>query len=80
MTRVLAIDDEPHILRALRVNLSVRGYEITTASTGAGALRAAAAHRPDVPILDLGLPDLSGIKVLAGLRGWLAAPIIMLET
>lgn len=79
MTRVLVIDDEPHILRALRINLSVRGYEVTTASTGAGALRAAAAHRPDVVILDLGLPDLSGIEVLGGLRGWLTAPIIVLS-
>ena len=51
-TRVLVIDDEPQILRALRINLSVRGYEVTTASTGAGALHAAAEHKPDVVILD----------------------------
>jgi two-component system KDP operon response regulator KdpE len=76
---VLVIDDEPHILRALRINLSVRGYEVTTAATGAGALRAAAEHRPDVVILDLGLPDISGIEVLAGLRGWLNAPVIVLS-
>ncbi|ETZ71892.1 response regulator, partial [Mycobacterium sp. MAC_080597_8934] len=69
-------DDEPQILRALRINLSVRGYEVVTASTGAGALRAAAEHKPDVVILDLGLPDISGIDVLAGLRGWLTAPVI----
>src|SRR5437879_6092644 len=79
MTRVLVIDDEPHILRALRINLSVRGYEVTTAATGAGALRAAAEHRPDVVILDLGLPDISGIEVLAGLRGWLSAPVIVVS-
>ena len=79
MTRVLVIDDEPHILRALRINLSVRGYEVITASTGAGALRAAAEHKPDVVILDLGLPDISGIEVLAGLRGWLSAPVIVLS-
>lgn len=79
MTRVLVIDDEPHILRALRINLTVRGYEVTTASSGAGALRAAAEHRPDVVILDLGLPDISGIEVLAGLRGWLSAPVIVLS-
>ncbi len=60
------IDDEPQILRALRINLSVRGYEVTTAATGAGALHAAAEHRPDVVILDLGLPDMSGIEVLGG--------------
>jgi two-component system KDP operon response regulator KdpE len=66
-TRVLVIDDEPQILRALRINLSVRGYEVTTAATGAEALRSAADHRPDVVVLDLGLPDLSGIEVLGGL-------------
>jgi two-component system KDP operon response regulator KdpE len=79
MTRVLVIDDEPQILRALRINLSVRGYEVITAATGAGALRAAAEHRPDVVVLDLGLPDMSGIEVLAGLRGWLTAPVIVLS-
>lgn len=68
-TRVLVIDDEPQILRALRINLSVRGYEVYTAATGADALRIAAEHRPDVVILDLGLPDMSGIDVLGGLRG-----------
>ncbi|WP_193044828.1 response regulator [Mycolicibacterium baixiangningiae] len=79
MTRVLVIDDEPQILRALRINLSVRGYDVTTAATGAEALRSAADHRPDVIVLDLGLPDMSGIEVLAGLRGWLAAPVIVLS-
>ena len=79
MTRVLVIDDEPQILRALRINLSARGYEVTTAATGAGALRAAAEHKPDVVVLDLGLPDMSGIDVLAGLRGWLTAPVIVLS-
>lgn len=79
MTRVLVIDDEPQILRALRINLSVRGYDVVTAATGAEALRAAADHRPDVVVLDLGLPDMSGIDVLAGLRGWLAAPVIVLS-
>ena len=79
MTRVLVIDDEPQILRALRINLSVRGYEVITAATGAAALRAAAEHRPDVIVLDLGLPDMSGIEVLEGLRGWLSAPVIVLS-
>jgi two-component system KDP operon response regulator KdpE len=79
MTRVLVIDDEPQILRALRINLSARGYEVITASTGAGALRAAAQHRPDVIVLDLGLPDMAGIEVLGGLRGWLTAPVIVLS-
>ena len=79
MTRVLVIDDEPQILRALRINLSVRGYDVSVAATGAEALKSAAEHKPDVVILDLGLPDMSGIDVLAGLRGWLTAPVIVLS-
>ncbi|GAB2548542.1 response regulator [Nocardia heshunensis] len=78
-TRVLVVDDEPQILRALRINLSVRGYEVTTASNGGAALRAAAEKHPDVIILDLGLPDMDGIEVLAGLRGWSTAPVIVLS-
>jgi two-component system, OmpR family, KDP operon response regulator KdpE len=78
-TRVLVVDDEPQILRALRINLSVRGYEVHTAATGADALQMAAVHKPDVVILDLGLPDMSGIDVLAGLRGWLSASVIVLS-
>ncbi|NUS42123.1 MAG: response regulator [Mycobacteriaceae bacterium] len=76
---VLVVDDEPQILRALRINLSVRGYEIVTASTGSGALRAASERRPDVVVLDLGLPDMDGVEVLAGLRGWSNAPVIVLS-
>ncbi len=79
MTRVLIIDDEPQIVRALRINLSVRGYEVVTAATGAEALRTAAEHRPDVVVMDLGLPDMSGIDVLDGLRGWLTAPVLVLS-
>lgn len=79
MTRILVIDDEPQILRALRINLSVRGYEVTTAANGAAALRAAAERHPEVIVLDLGLPDMDGIEVLAGLRGWSTAPVIVLS-
>jgi two-component system KDP operon response regulator KdpE len=79
MTRVLVIDDEPQILRALRINLSARGYTVDTAATGAQALRTAAEHKPDVVVLDLGLPDMSGIEVLEGLRGWLTVPVIVLS-
>ncbi len=79
MTRVLIVDDEPQILRALRINLSVRGYEVTTAATGAAALRAAAQTRPEVIVLDLGLPDIDGLEVLAGLRGWNDTPVIVLS-
>ncbi|MBX7454774.1 response regulator [Mycolicibacterium sp. 3033] len=79
MTRVLVVDDEPQILRALRINLSARDYDVRTAATGKEALRAAADFRPDVIVLDLGLPDMSGIDVLGGLRGWLSAPVIVLS-
>ncbi|UGT45553.1 response regulator [Nocardia yamanashiensis] len=77
--KVLVVDDEPQILRALRINLSVRGYEVTTAANGAAALRAAAEKHPDVVVLDLGLPDMDGIEVLAGLRGWTTTPVIVLS-
>ncbi|MEU7220742.1 MULTISPECIES: response regulator [Nocardia] len=77
--KVLVVDDEPQIVRALRINLSVRGYEVITAATGGAALRAAADKHPDVVILDLGLPDIDGIEVLAGLRGWTSAPVIVLS-
>ncbi|MCB0925588.1 MAG: response regulator [Mycobacterium sp.] len=78
-TRVLVVDDEPQLLRALRINLSTRGYDVSVAATGAAALATAAQHRPDVIVLDLGLPDMDGTEVLAGLRGWLTAPIIVLS-
>jgi two-component system KDP operon response regulator KdpE len=79
MTRVLVVDDEPQILRALRINLRVRDYEVHTAATGAEALKVAAQYPPDLVILDLGLPDLDGVEVIAGLRGWMKAPIIVLS-
>jgi two-component system KDP operon response regulator KdpE len=79
MTRVLVVDDEPQILRALRINLRARHYEVTTAASGAEALDEAAAHPPDLVILDLGLPDMDGVDVIGGLRGWTAVPIIVLS-
>ncbi len=79
MTRVLVVDDEPQILRALRINLRVRHYEVSIAANGALALAEAAKHPPDVVILDLGLPDLDGVEVIQGLRGWTSAPIIVLS-
>jgi two-component system, OmpR family, KDP operon response regulator KdpE len=79
MTRVLVVDDEPQIVRALSINLRARHYEVATAASGAEALEVAARHRPDVVILDLGLPDLDGVDVIRGLRGWSAAPIIILS-
>jgi two-component system KDP operon response regulator KdpE len=79
VTRVLVVDDEPQILRALRINLRARRYEVTTAANGAQALAEAAAHPPDLVILDLGLPDMDGVDVIGGLRGWTAVPIIVLS-
>ncbi|MFC4064475.1 response regulator [Actinoplanes subglobosus] len=79
MTRILVVDDEPQIIRALRINLRARGYEVDTAPDGATALRAAAEHHPDLVVLDLGLPDMEGDEVIAGLRGWTAVPIIVLS-
>ena len=77
--KVLVVDDEPQIVRALRINLAARGYQVLTAHDGAAALRAAADGKPDVVVLDLGLPDLDGNDVIAGLRGWTEVPIIVLS-
>ncbi|MEV0623864.1 response regulator [Nonomuraea sp. NPDC050404] len=79
MTRVLVVDDEPQILRALRVNLAARQYEVEVAPDGGSALRQAAEWHPDLVILDLGLPDLDGVDVIQGLRGWTSIPIIVLS-
>jgi len=79
MTRVLVVDDEPQILRALRINLRVRDYEVHVAATGSEALQVASRYPPDLVILDLGLPDLDGVQVIQGLRGWTKAPIIVLS-
>jgi two-component system KDP operon response regulator KdpE len=79
VTSVLVVDDEPAILRALRINLSARGYDVHTAADGASGLAATAKHRPDVVILDLGLPDLDGTEVIAGIRGWNSTPILVLS-
>lgn len=77
--RVLVVDDEPQIVRALRINLNVRGFEVVSAATGGEALRVAANFHPDIVILDLGLPDIDGIDVIAGLRGWTEVPILVLS-
>jgi two-component system KDP operon response regulator KdpE len=77
--RVLIVDDEPAMLRALRINLRVRKYDVTTAATGQEALAEARRRPPDAVILDLGLPDVDGIEVIRGLRGWSRAPVIVLS-
>src|SRR5215475_964875 len=77
--RVLVVDDEPAMLRALRINLRVRKYDVATAVTGQEALTEAGRRPPDAMILDLGLPDLDGIEVIRRLRGWSSVPVIVLS-
>jgi two-component system, OmpR family, KDP operon response regulator KdpE len=77
--RILVVDDEPQIVRALRINLKVRGYDVATAASGAEALRVAANFHPEIVLLDLGLPDFDGIDVIGGLRGWTDIPIVVLS-
>jgi two-component system KDP operon response regulator KdpE len=79
MTRVLVVDDEPALARALRINLTAHDYDVTVAYDGRSALARAAADHPDVVILDLGLPDIDGEEVIAGIRGWSAVPILVLS-
>ncbi|ADI06379.1 MULTISPECIES: response regulator [Streptomyces] len=79
MNRVLVVDDEPQIVRALVINLKARKYEVDAASDGATALRLAATRHPDVVVLDLGLPDMDGVEVIKGLRGWTRVPILVLS-
>ena len=79
MTRILVVDDEPQLLRALGTNLKARGYEIDLAPTGEVALALAARNHPDLVILDLGLPGIDGLEVIRGLRGWTRVPILVLS-
>jgi two-component system KDP operon response regulator KdpE len=77
--RILVVDDDAQIVRALEINLRAHGYEVTTAATGEEALTAAVAQVPDVVLLDLGLPGLDGLDVIRGLRIWTSIPIIVLS-
>jgi two-component system KDP operon response regulator KdpE len=79
MTRVLVVDDEPLTARTLVLNLRARRYEVSVARDGGEALRSAADWHPDVVVLDLGLPDIDGVEVIHGLRGWSRVPIIVLS-
>jgi two-component system, OmpR family, KDP operon response regulator KdpE len=79
VTKVLIVDDEPQILRALRINLRAREYDVQVASDGASALTTASTYHPDLIVLDLGLPDMDGVDVIRGVRGWSDAPIIVLS-
>jgi len=79
MTRVLVVDDEQPILRAMAVNLRARQYDVDVATTGEEALDLASRHHPDAVVLDLGLPGISGIDVIRGLRGWSSVPVLVLS-
>ncbi|MCU1479270.1 MAG: response regulator [Subtercola sp.] len=77
--KILVADDDPQILRALNVTLRARGYEIVTASDGTEALNRAIEHHPDLVMLDLGMPNLDGVEVIHGLRGWSEVPILVVS-
>ena len=79
MTRVLVVEDDPQLVRALVINMQARGYGVDAAPDGTTALRLAAARRPDVVVLDLGLPDMDGTDVIKALRGWTRVPILVLS-
>ncbi|CAL9631550.1 Transcriptional regulatory protein KdpE [Streptomyces sp. enrichment culture] len=79
MTRVLVVEDDPQLVRALRINLQARKYDVEQAADGGTALRLASARKPDVIVLDLGLPDMDGIEVIKGVRGWSRVPIVVLS-
>ena len=77
--RVLVVDDEPGLVHALAINLRARGWDVATAPDGGTALELAASWHPEVVLLDLGLPDISGLDVIAGIRGWSRVPIVVLS-
>ncbi|MCX5588600.1 response regulator transcription factor [Streptomyces erythrochromogenes] len=79
MTRVVVVEDDPQLVRALRINLQARRFEVEEAGDGSAALWLAAARKPDVIVLDLGLPDMDGIDVIKGVRGWSKIPILVLS-
>ena len=77
--KILVADDDPQLVRALRITLTAKGYEIVTAADGTSAIRAAVDHQPDLFLLDLGMPGLDGIDVIHGIRGWSGAPILVVS-
>jgi two-component system KDP operon response regulator KdpE len=79
MNRILVVDDDRALLRALHITLSARGYDVDTAQDARTALDVAAHNPPDLAIVDLGLPDLDGVNIITALRGWSTAPIIVLS-
>jgi two-component system KDP operon response regulator KdpE len=79
MTRLLVVDDEPALARALAINLRAHGYDVDVAASGRAALTAASTRLPDLVVLDLGLPDMDGVDVVEGLRGWSTMPVLVLS-
>jgi len=79
MTRVLVVDDDPALLRALRIGLEARGFEVTLARTGGEGLSRAAQALPNLVVLDLGLPDIDGVEVCKRLREWTDVPVVVLS-
>ena len=79
MTRILVVDDDTTLLGTLKLNLTARKYDVDAVTTGAAALDRASSHRPDLAIVDLGLPDMDGLEVIAGLRRWSQLPILVLS-
>lgn len=79
MTRILVVDDDTTLLATLKLNLAARKYDVDAVTTGAAALRAATSNPPDLAIVDLGLPDMDGLDVIAALRRWTQLPILVLS-
>jgi two-component system KDP operon response regulator KdpE len=77
--KVLLVDDDPQLVRALRITLAAHGYDVVSTGDGAGAIAAAASEHPDVIVLDLGMPRLDGVAVIEAVRGWSAVPIIVVS-
>ncbi|GAA3734521.1 response regulator [Salinactinospora qingdaonensis] len=77
--RILVVDDDEQIVRAMRINLRARGHDVDIAADGASSLAVAAKHPPELVLLDLGLPDMEGGEVIERLRSWTAVPIIVLS-
>lgn len=77
--KILIADDDPQLVRALRITLGAHGYEVVAAPDGAAAISLAAHTHPDIVLLDLGMPRLDGVAVIEALRGWTTAPIVVVS-
>lgn len=77
--KVMIADDDPQLVRALRITLAAHGYDVVAAADGAAAITLAAQAHPDIVLLDLGMPHLDGVQVIQALRGWTTAPIIVVS-